>query len=217
MNGSRNIVTLVIRMAWPRWRHLVSAWQRVWNQWWFAQVECSTLESSAIGAACTFHVPVRIAGGQGKLEIGERNLFGYSAAPRLGDGGLLIQPRGREAIIRIGSGTLFSNNVVLIANAQIIVGDRCLFGDQSCVFDSDFHALDPAKRTSIPGLSARVVIEDDVWIGTRVVVLKGVTIGRGTVVGAMSVVTKSLPPYCIAAGNPARVLRTMRENMATEQ
>jgi acetyltransferase-like isoleucine patch superfamily enzyme len=57
--------------------------------------------------------------------------------------------------------------------------------------------------------SAPVVIEDDVFIGMNCVVLKGVTIGRGSVVGAGSVVCKSLPSYIIAAGNPARVIREL--------
>ena len=52
-----------------------------------------------------------------------------------------------------------------------------------------------------------VVIEDDVWVGSRVIILKGVTIGRGSVIAAGSVVTRSIPPYSICAGVPARVLK----------
>jgi acetyltransferase-like isoleucine patch superfamily enzyme len=59
-----------------------------------------------------------------------------------------------------------------------------------------------------------VVIEDDVWIGSRAIVLKGVTIGRGAVVAAGAVVTKSVPPYAIAAGTPAKVLK-FRWNLET--
>ena len=59
----------------------------------------------------------------------------------------------------------------------------------------------------LPENDLGVVIEDDVWIGTRAIVLGGVTIGRGAVIGAGAVVTKSIPPYAIAAGSPARVLR----------
>ncbi len=53
-----------------------------------------------------------------------------------------------------------------------------------------------------------VVIEDDVWIGSRVTILPGVTIGRGSVVGAAAVVTKDVPPYSVVAGNPAKVVKT---------
>ena len=52
-----------------------------------------------------------------------------------------------------------------------------------------------------------VFIEDDVWVGTRAVILHGVTIGRGSIVGAGSVVTKSVPPYAVVAGNPARIIK----------
>lgn len=70
------------------------------------------------------------------------------------------------------------------------------------------------QRVDIPmreqGLSKpkRVVIEDDVWIGTKTVILPGVHIGKGAIIGAGSVVTKSIPPYAIAAGNPARVKKS---------
>ena len=55
--------------------------------------------------------------------------------------------------------------------------------------------------------SGTVVIEDDVWIGARVTILKDVTIGKGSIIGAASVVTKDVPPYSVVAGNPARLIR----------
>ncbi|MDH3026960.1 DapH/DapD/GlmU-related protein [Gordonia alkanivorans] len=64
------------------------------------------------------------------------------------------------------------------------------------------------------GYSARkpVVIGDDVWIGARVIILPGVTVGRGCVIGAGSVVAKDIPEYTIAAGNPCRVIRNREQN-----
>lgn len=55
-----------------------------------------------------------------------------------------------------------------------------------------------------------VVIEDDVWIGLRVTILPGVTIGKGSVIGASAVVTKSVPPYSVVAGNPAKIVKTRK-------
>ncbi len=55
-----------------------------------------------------------------------------------------------------------------------------------------------------------VVIEDDVWIGSRVIILPGVTIGKGSVIGASAVVTKSVPPYSVVAGNPAKIVKTRK-------
>ena len=70
--------------------------------------------------------------------------------------------------------------------------------------DSDFHGV--ADRDD-GGKAAPITIEDDAWLATRAVVLKGVTVGRGAVVAAGAVVTKDVPPYTVAAGVPARVIR----------
>lgn len=94
--------------------------------------------------------------------------------------------------IHIGSHVMFGPEVVLIGGGHnITIPDR---------FMTQVH-----EKTGNEDLG--VTIEDDVWVGTRAVILRGVTIGRGSVVGAGSVVTKSVPPYAIAAGNPARVVR----------
>jgi acetyltransferase-like isoleucine patch superfamily enzyme len=77
---------------------------------------------------------------------------------------------------------------------------RC--GANTLITDTDWHSNDP--RT---GLDAPVIIENDVWLGVNVTVLKGVTIGEGTIVGAGSLVTRSLPPGVSAAGIPAKVLK----------
>jgi len=77
--------------------------------------------------------------------------------------------------------------------------------------DTDFHPLDAALRRLEPsrGATRPVVIEDDVFIGVNCLILKGVTIRRGSVIGAGSVVTGSVPPHVVAAGNPARVVREL--------
>lgn len=75
--------------------------------------------------------------------------------------------------------------------------------------DNDVHQIDYAERRTSKGIiqSSPVVIEDDVWLGANVIVLKGVTIGARSIIGAGSVVTKSIPADCIAAGNPARIIK----------
>ena len=64
---------------------------------------------------------------------------------------------------------------------------------------------------------AEVVIEDNVWIGERSTILKGVTIGRGSIVGCASVVTKSVPPYSVVAGNPAKVVKRLEPPEETDR
>jgi acetyltransferase-like isoleucine patch superfamily enzyme len=97
----------------------------------------------------------------------------------------------------------------LCAAQRITIGDNVTVGANAIIADTDFHPLDAAARKveDSGGESAPVVIEDDVFIGMNCLVMKGVTIGAGSIIGAGSVVTRDIPPHVIAAGNPARIIR----------
>ena len=97
--------------------------------------------------------------------------------------------------------------------APITIGKRCEIAP-ACAFYSFNHAFDGDVPIRQQGLRSRgpLVIQDDVWVGYGAVVLAGVTVGRGAVIGANSVVTHDVPPFAIAAGNPARVLRYRRRH-----
>lgn len=179
-----------------------------WHRQRFLLVERGALRELSLGPKVRFGVPVR-SGGEGVLRIGTGCMLGYAPAPRLGSGEILLQPRVAGAVIDIGAGVLFSNNVNLVAMERITIGDGCQIGDLVAIYDSDFHELSPATRNRSPGPSAPVSIGRNVWLGSRVLVLKGVSIGDNSVVGAGSVVTKSLPTNCVAAGVPARVIRSL--------
>lgn len=99
----------------------------------------------------------------------------------------------------------------ICVSERVTIGDNVVIGANSTVVDTDFHPLSVEARRLAPndGQTAPVVIESDVFIGMNCLVLKGVTIGQGSVIGAGSVVAKSIPPRCIAAGNPARVIKEM--------
>jgi len=99
----------------------------------------------------------------------------------------------------------------IVCEEQITIGDRVTIGANTVIADTDFHPLDSTQRYEAPldGATRPIMIEDDVFIGMQCLILKGVTIGRGSVIGAGSVVTKDIPPNSIAAGNPARVLKTI--------
>ncbi|WP_390622509.1 DapH/DapD/GlmU-related protein [Candidatus Laterigemmans baculatus] len=92
---------------------------------------------------------------------------------------------------------------------SVVLGSRCLVGDLVSIFDCDFHELNPVGRHISPGKISPVSIGDNVWLGSRVIVLKGVTIGDDTVVAAGAVVASSLPAGVLAAGVPAKILRTL--------
>ncbi len=147
--------------------------------------------------------------GQGHVVLGDGVSFGYGLASKVGSGAVRLQARGRESLIKIGTETSFSNEVQIFAERSVTVGSRCLIGDSVLIVDSDFHDLSPESRHSGPATIEPVVIEDNVFIGSRAIILKGVTIGQDSVIGAGSVVTRSIPPRTVAAGNPAKVIRPL--------
>lgn len=96
------------------------------------------------------------------------------------------------------------------AQKSITIGSHVLIGSGAVITDSDQHSLDwAARRKGDKGDSAPIVIGDDVFIGARAIVLKGVTIGNGAVVGAGAVVTKDVPAWSVVAGNPAKVIKEL--------
>jgi maltose O-acetyltransferase len=142
---------------------------------------------------------------EGEIRIG-RNfcVFSYLAKVELYAG-----PAGR---LEIGDDTFINNGSSLSATTSIRVGSRVNIGPHCTIIDNDFHGT--ADRDGPPKM-APIVLEDDVWLGTRVVVLKGVTIGKGSVVASGAVVTKDVPPGVIVAGVPAKVIRRLEGGAAT--
>ena len=92
---------------------------------------------------------------------------------------------------------------------SVAIGDNVKFGAYVLIIDTDAHPLDYlARRTSNDGTKfAPIVIEDDVWVGAHSIILKGVTIGARSIIGAGSVVVRSIPADCVAAGNPCKVIK----------
>jgi len=152
-------------------------------------------------------VPVRVAGGKGSLRIGSDVWFGWAVAPKLGRGTILLQPRSIDAKISVGAFTQLSNNVSIVAMQSVDIGEHCLIGDMTQIFDCDFHEIDPARRGAGVGPVEPVSIGKNVWIGSRVQILRGVQVGDNSVIGAGSVVTRSIPKNSVAAGVPAKVIR----------
>ncbi len=110
--------------------------------------------------------------------------------------------------IAIGSDCSLNNYVVMYGAGGITVQDGCRIaaGVVIVAFNHGFEDVTRPIRSQ-PITARGVVVESDVWIGARSILLDGVTIGRGSVVGAGSVVTRDVPEYTVVAGNPARVLR----------
>ncbi|KAJ5928578.1 hypothetical protein N7466_007534 [Penicillium verhagenii] len=119
---------------------------------------------------------------------------------------------------KVGAGTFLNFNLLVLDTCLITIGERVLFGPNVSLYGA-IHPLDPAVRQGMKGPEAgkEIHIEDDVWIGGSVMVLAGVRIGRGSTIGAGSVVTRDVPPFHFAAGNPARVIRRIESKMDPEQ
>jgi acetyltransferase-like isoleucine patch superfamily enzyme len=151
---------------------------------------------------------------RGSIALGERVVLAASIGSNSLEarGPVILRTLNPSASILVGDDTGVTSSTISAAG-EIMIGNRVLIGSGVIITDSDHHIVRPP-----PGESRRylglpefrpedcVVIEDDVFIGARSIVLKGVRIGRGAVIGAGSVVSNDIPPHSIAAGNPCRVV-----------
>ena len=135
----------------------------------------------------------------GRLEIGANTLF----EP---DVWLTISDEGR---IRIGEGTFLNIAVMVAAQNLVEIGDHCMFANGCFVTDANHRFDDPDRPITWQGFTSKgpTRVGDNVWCGANVVITTGVTVGERCVIGANSVVTEDIPPFSIAAGAPAKVLR----------
>lgn len=148
-----------------------------------------------------------------KVKIGD-NLYFSSG---WGINALCANRRGmvyatENATITIGNNVGMSSTV-LWAHKSITIGDHVKIGGNCILIDTDSHNKDYMIRRGQYtdwGVAEPVVIEDDVFIGMNCIILKGVTIGARSIIAAGSVVTKNIPADCIAAGNPAKVIRFLK-------
>jgi acetyltransferase-like isoleucine patch superfamily enzyme len=138
---------------------------------------------------------------EGRLEVGE---------------GTLLEPNvwitcPGDARIRIGGGTFLNMGVMVAANELVEIGDHCMFANHCFVTDANHRFDDPDKPITWQGFSSKgpTRVGDNVWCGAGVVITSGVTVGERCVIGANSVVTQDIPPFSVAAGAPAKVLKTV--------
>ncbi len=151
-----------------------------------------------------------------RLELGTRvTLVSRSVGTALGvSHRVMLRGLAPGARIAIGDDCGLSGTSICAA-VSVTVGKRCLFGADVLVFDTDFHNHAPEGRRHAtpdwPAISRSVTIGDDVFLGTRAIVTKGVTIGDGAIVAAGSVVVSDVAPGTVVGGNPARLIRPLRD------
>jgi maltose O-acetyltransferase len=148
--------------------------------------------------------------GSGRIVLGDQVQFGWPASPLFYTGYCHVEAAGAAASIEFGDRVEFNNNAMLKSEgAGIRIGRDGLFGANVEIFDTDFHELHPARRRHGTPQMAAVEIGENVFVGMSVKILKGVTIGADSVIGAGAVVASTIPPGVIAVGNPARAIRTL--------
>lgn len=140
---------------------------------------------------------IRVIKRHGRIEIGRCILWG---GVKLSVCGM----KGRNAILTIGDYSTIGDRTEIHAGARVAIGKGVLISWDCVIMDRDYHGIGTKPERVLS-----VNIEDGAWIGCRSVILPGVTIGRGAVIGAGSVVTSDIPPFTVAAGNPARVIKRL--------
>lgn len=184
----------------------------IFNKWLFKVKDVKIGENGAVMGQVSIIGPGRITiGNNFMLTSGEHinPIFANMQASFFTD--------SPDAKITIGNNVGMSSPRLWIHDS-LTIGDNVKIGGGVLLMDTDCHELNYKVRNgSLPTgegweeatKSAPIVIEDDVWIGAQSIILKGVTIGARSIIGAGSVVTKSIPTDCIAGGNPCKVIRKL--------
>ncbi len=145
--------------------------------------------------------------------------FFYKSCMRKCGKGVYLRPsssdfKGLENL-SVGDGTSIpKGSTIYCTEAPLTIGKKVVFGPKPTIITGDHRIdiigkfmIDVTPEEKLPENDEEVIIEDDVWCGANVTILKGVTIGHGSVVAAGAVVTKSFPPYSIIGGVPAKLLK----------
>ncbi len=112
--------------------------------------------------------------------------------------------------IRVGKNFFANYNCTILDVARVTIGDNCQLAPNVAIYTAG-HPVHPDTRNSLYEYGKEVAIGDNVWIGGNSVICPGVRVGSNVVIGAGSVVTRDIPDWCIAAGNPCRVIRKITE------
>jgi acetyltransferase-like isoleucine patch superfamily enzyme len=174
---------------------------RLWNNGW------AVLRARwYLRQATTVGPKVRLWGrpsvrNDGRMIIGNRARLVSTITP-------LELVAGRDGSLEIGEGVFINYGCSIAASKLVRIGPNCSIGTYVIIMDNDFHRLEPERRNERPE-SLPIILEENVWLGARVIVLRGVTIGAGSAIGAGSVVTRDIPPRSVAVGVPAKVIKTL--------
>ena len=130
-----------------------------------------------------------------------------------------INYKFNKIVLTIGNNVEVNDYVHIGAVENVYIGNNVLIASKVFISDhnhgsysGEFHSSPEVEPSERPIVSSPVIIEDNVWIGEFASILPGVTIGKGSIIGANSVVSKSIPPFCIAVGIPAKIIKQFNFN-----
>lgn len=146
--------------------------------------------------------------GEGTVYLGKNCNFGFKYGGFHKNGRIEIQPRFKNAVIKIGNNIGTNNNIFICAAKYIEIGDNTLIGQNVTLMDFEAHGIHPEKRREI-GEIGSIKIGANVWIGNNVTILKNTIIGDNTIVAAGAVVSGSFPANVIIGGVPAKVIKDL--------
>ena len=173
---------------------------------WGNNVQCSTFRSTGVpfisvarGAECIIGSNLSMNNGVSGNPVGS-----FDKCTFFVDTG---------ASLNIGS-NLGISQAAIVCHLKIEIGNNVKLGGGACIYDTDFHSLDPITRSNpsadlLSKIKMPVILGNDVFVGARAMILKGVNIGDGSIIGAGSIVTRSIPAGQIWAGNPARFIKNV--------
>lgn len=177
-------------------------------RWWcrlgrISRMPLHKVRFARFGKGSRVDFPSYVVGG-GAIEIGNGVLMGRGARIEAH----FTSPG--KIRMRIGDRTRIAPNVHIGAAELVEIGVECGIGSYTWITDHDHETSDPTASvvTHRRVIVAPTIIEDRVYIGERVAILRGVTIGEGSIIGTNSVVTRDIPPFSVAVGIPAKVIRT---------
>ena len=153
-------------------------------------------------------LPFYLRGGKARLRYGRGLTVGY---------GCRLDLAGEGIVLEIGDNCKMNDRVHIVAHESVRIGDNVLMASNIFITDTSHGSFtEGASAPDVapddrPLVTRPTTIGDNVWIGGNVVICPGVTIGANSVIGAGSVVTKDVPQWCVAAGNPCRVIRKITE------
>ncbi len=181
-------------------RHTV--WHWITNKFYYEPMLCQRCHSVGKNLKTDGDIPLIV--GSGRIIIGDNFKIGNRCAFLVASN-LFEMPE-----LIIGNNTTINYMSGISVECRVEIGNNCVLAGETMIFDNNSHSIYPVNNRAMTREDvAPVKIEDDVWIGMRSMILKGVTIGKGAVVASCSVVTKDVPAMTLVGGNPARIIKNI--------